>query len=100
MYCAFHRSRMQVTPSPTLLRRQQILLKTPFQTSVSLAELEAMRLADTKIIDAFINGKLPKDEFKLVMTPILRGRQPIGGIIDDASKQAFTVWNAYWGLAQ
>lgn len=81
-----------------LLRRQQILLKTPFQTSISLAELENMRLADTHVIDAFITGKLPKEEFKLLMTPILRGKQPIGGVIDDASKQAFTVWNAYWGV--
>ena len=81
------------------LRRQQILLKTPFQTSISLAELEKMRLADSHVIDSFISGKLPKEEFKLLMTPVLRGKQPIGGVIDDNSKQAFTVWNAYfWGF--
>ena len=78
------------------IRRQQILLKTPFGTSISLQELEDMCLVDPTVVDAFITGDMPKTKFKEIMTPVLRGTsQPIAGVIDAETKQAFTAWSAF-----
>ena len=72
-------------------KKCQVLLKTPFGTNISLQEIEDMKLCKPMVIDQFLCGQMNKSVFKEHMTPILRGKQPIAGIIEKETGEAYTV---------